>query len=196
MAWLTHHRDLWALRQWPPLHQIFADVYGTRRLYVTTDRTHFKPPQHPSYPAWADPGDVHVGLHWDIDTRRRSWPVPYAVQGVIYLEDTSAEQGALRVVRGFHRRFEDWDASQPTNRSTLRPDADAEAELMREAEPIEGKAGSLVLWHSLLPHGPAPNVGTAPRVSAYVTMLPVNAAPFLGPDRPPDTPLNMNDAGT
>ena len=27
------------------------------------------------------------------------------MKGVIYLEDTSAEQGALRVVPGFHRRL-------------------------------------------------------------------------------------------
>lgn len=196
MAWLCHHHDLWQLRQWPPLHKIFADLYGTPRLYVTTDRVHFKPPEHPDHLAWSDPGDVHHGLHWDIDTRRGSWPVPYAIQGVLYLEDTSAEQGALRVVRGFHRRFAEWDASQPSNRSTLRPDADAEAALVAEAEPIEGPAGSLVVWHSLLPHGPAANVGSAPRVSAYVTMLPVDAAPFLGPGRATDMPLNMNDAGT
>jgi hypothetical protein len=33
---------------------------------VTTDRAHFKPPQNASHPAWSDPGDVHVGLHWDV----------------------------------------------------------------------------------------------------------------------------------
>ena len=55
-------------------------------------------------------------------------------------------------------------------------------------------AGSLVLWHSLLPHGPAPNRGGQPRVSAYVAMLPVDAGPYLG-GRPADTPLSMTDAG-
>jgi hypothetical protein len=64
------------------LHAIFSDIYGTAALYVTADRVHFKPPQHTAYPAWADPGDVHYGLHWDVDTRRASWPVPYSVQGV------------------------------------------------------------------------------------------------------------------
>ena len=40
---------------------------------------------------------------------------------------------------------------------------------------LAASAGSLIVWHSLLPHGPAPNLGTAPRVSSYVTMLPVRA---------------------
>lgn len=53
-----------------------------------------------------------------------------------------------------------------------------------------------MVWHSLLPHGPAPNVGTRPRISAYVSMVPEDAAPFLGPTRHPDAPLSMADAGT
>ena len=56
------------------------------------------------FPAWSDPGPVHKGLHWDVETAPRAWPVPFAVQGVVYLEETTAEQGALRVVPGFHRR--------------------------------------------------------------------------------------------
>lgn len=196
MAWLNHHSSLWALRQEPRLHRIFADLYGTHQLYVTADRVHFKPPQHAAYPAWSDPGDVHHGLHWDTDVRRVSWPVPYAIQGVIYLENTSAQQGALRVVPGFHRRFQKWAATHLSNETVGRPDGKAEEMLLAEAVPIEGEAGSLAVWHSLLPHGPAPNLGLEPRISAYVTMLPVNATAFLGPGRSPGTPLNMVDAGT
>jgi len=66
MVQMFHHRSLWAIRQLPRMHDIFSDLYGTRRLYVTTDRAHFKPPQNASHPAWSDPGDVHVGLHWDV----------------------------------------------------------------------------------------------------------------------------------
>ena len=70
MVNLNHHQALWNLRQEPRLHGAFADLYGTRRLYVTADRQHFKPPQHAAHPAWGDPGSVHKGLHWDMDTRR------------------------------------------------------------------------------------------------------------------------------
>lgn len=86
MVQLFHHASLWAIRQLPLLHGIFSDIYGTRALYVTVDRAHFKPPQNDAFPAWSDPGDVHAGLHWDIDTRRQAWPIPFAVQGVVYLE--------------------------------------------------------------------------------------------------------------
>lgn len=195
MVQMFHHKTLWAIRQAPRVHQIFSDLYGTRRLFVTSDRAHFKPPQDAAHPAWSDPGPVHVGLHWDVDTRESHWPAPYVMQGVVYLEDTRAEQGALQVVPRFHRRLHVWSKGQPANRSAERPEGAAAEALAAEAVPLEGSAGSLVIWHSLLPHGPAPNTGTRPRVSAYVTMLPVDAAPFLGP-RPPDAPLGMVDAGT
>ena len=39
-------------------------------------------------------------------------------------------------------------------------------------------------------------MGTRPRISAYVSMVPEDAAPFLGPTRAPDAPLSMSDAGT
>ena len=195
MVQMFHHKTLWAIRQAPRVHQIFSDLYGTRRLFVTGDRAHFKPPQNAAHPAWSDPGPVHVGLHWDVDTRESHWPVPYVMQGVVYLEDTKAEQGALRVVPGFHRRLHDWSKEQPANRSAERPDGAAAEKLAALAVAVEGKSGSLVIWHSLLPHGPAPNTGSRPRVSAYVTMLPVDAGPFLGP-RPSDAPLGMTDAGS
>ncbi|CAE8646589.1 unnamed protein product, partial [Polarella glacialis] len=192
MVQMYHHSSLWAIRQEPALHAIFADLYGTHELYVTTDRAHFKPPESQRHPAWSDPGKVHDGLHWDIETSEVSWPVPFAVQGVLYLEDTAADQGALRVVPGFHRRLAEWSKSQPSDRSGR----ECPQSLQAGAVPVPGPAGSLVLWHSLLPHGPTRNVSRAPRVSAYVSMLPADAAPYLGPGRPSDTPLSMSDAGT
>ena len=83
MVNLCHHQAIWTLRQDPRLHAVFADLYGTRRLYVTIDRQHFKPPQNPAYPVWSNAGAVHKGLHWDVDTRRAAWPVPYVVQGTL-----------------------------------------------------------------------------------------------------------------
>lgn len=173
MVQLYHHATLWALRQHPTVHACFADVYGTKRLYVTCDRAHFKPPQSEAHPAWADAGPVHRGLHWDVDIKNT--PVPFSVQGVVYLEDAQAETGALRVV--------------PSCRGCLATIDDS------EAVAAEGSAGSLVLWHAATKHGPGRNMFDRPRVSAYVAMLPVDAAPFLG-NRPPDTALSLADAGT
>lgn len=191
MVQMFHHESLWALRQHPRVHAAFADVYGTARLWVTADRAHFKPPESSAHPAWSDPGQVHVGLHWDVETGRDHWPVPFAVQGVVYLEDTALDQGPLHVVPGFHRQFAAWDAAQSAGRDGRRPAPDSTP----RAVPVAASAGDLVLWHSLLPHGPGRNVGARPRISAYVAMLPVDAAPFLG-GRRADAPLSMSDAGT
>ncbi|KAH8075344.1 hypothetical protein JL721_1348 [Aureococcus anophagefferens] len=184
MVQMSHHASLWAIRQCPGVHGAFADVYGTEELWVTCDRAHFKPPERADHPAWADPGDVHRGMHWDVDVGRP--PVPFSVQGVVYLEATDASTGALRVVPGCRGRLaslrEAW-------RST---GADAHA---GEAVAAEGPAGTLVLWHGATHHGPGRNVGERPRVSAYVAMLPVDAAPFVGPRRP-SYPLSLSDAGT
>ena len=196
MVNMVHHQSLWEIRQHPRIHSIFADLYNTHKLYVTVDRQHFKAPQDERFPAWSDPGEVHKGLHWDVDTRESNWPIPYALQAVLYLEDTAEEQGALRVVPGFHHRLARWSARQPADRSAERPEGKAAQLLEAEAISIAAKAGSLVVWHSLLPHGPAPNVASRPRISSYVSMLPVDAAEYLGPTRHPDAPLSMSDSGT
>ncbi|KAH8064746.1 hypothetical protein JL722_1626 [Aureococcus anophagefferens] len=103
MVQMSHHASLWAIRQCPGVHGAFADVYGTEELWVTCDRAHFKPPERADHPAWADPGDVHRGMHWDVDVGRP--PVPFSVQGVVYLEATDASTGALRVVPGCRGRL-------------------------------------------------------------------------------------------
>lgn len=184
MVQMSHHETLWAIRQLPNLHRIFSDLYGTERLFVTADRAHFKPPEDSKYPAWSNPGDVHGGLHWDVNTSKTEWPVPFAVQGVVYLEDTPADSGPLQLVPGFHERFEHFGSTEGDGR---------EATEAGEAIPVPGPAGSLVLWHSLLPHGPGRNVGKRPRISAYVTMLPVDAEPFNGQT---ERPLMLSDSGT
>ena len=191
MVQLFHHASLWAIRQLPAVHEAFADLYGTERLWVSTDRAHFKPPEDARFPAWSDPGEVHRGLHWDVDTSAAALPVPFAVQGVVYLEDTPEDAGAMRLVPGFHRSFANWTLARGGGEG-----AEGTAGLEDQAVPAAGGAGDLVLWHPLLPHGPGRNVGLRPRVSAYVGMLPVDAAPFLGPRRAADSPLFQNDAGT
>ena len=145
MVQLYHHATLWALRQHPAIHACFADVYGTERLYVTCDRAHFKPPQSAAHPAWSDAGPVHSGLHWDVDVKNT--PVPFSVQGVVYLEDTMADTGALRVVPSCRGRLGAIDDS--------------------EAVAVEGPAGSLVLFASVWTSS-ADGVGTRPRVRRRV----------------------------
>ncbi|KAJ8604785.1 hypothetical protein CTAYLR_001046 [Chrysophaeum taylorii] len=184
MVQMFHHASLWEIRQHPSVHGAFADVYGTPELWVTTDRAHFKPPEDPRFPKWANAGPVHTGLHWDVAVEEKALPVPFAAQGVLYLEKTNADQGALRVVPGSRHRLRE-----------LRDRRERLGSLAFDSVAVEGDAGTLVLWHSATLHGPGRNVGSAPRVSAYVAMLPVDATAFNG-GRRADYPLSLADAGT
>eukprot|EP00913_Durusdinium_trenchii_P012281 g11531.t1 len=116
-------------------------------------------PEDPKYPEWSDPGEVHKNLHWDIETAEEHWPVPFAIQGIVYLEDTPPELGALRVVPGFQHRLRDWSPHFGP-----RSGRECPLELIEEAVHVPGTAGSLVVWLSVLPHGPSRNVGEVPRV--------------------------------
>jgi hypothetical protein len=42
---------------------------------------------------------VHRNLHWDIETSEGQWPVPFAIQGIVYLEATETH-GVLGVCLG------------------------------------------------------------------------------------------------
>jgi len=89
------------------------------------------------------------------------------VQGILYLTDTPAEQGAFSCIPGFHRKLEGWLRELP-------PGEDPRQAVMRHPgyTPVAGKAGDLVIWHQALPHGSSPNRGTKPRVAQYITLRP------------------------
>ena len=162
MVELYHHQALWNNRQHPRVHGAFADLWGTEKLWVKIDRVNMNPPARPG---WDFPGFIH----WDIDTSLR--PLPRRMQGVLALEDTSAEQGGFRCVPGFARRFDEWVAAQPADRDPWRPDP---AGLRVRDVPM--KAGDLLIWNSLTPHGLGPNRTTRPRLAQYISMAPADEA--------------------
>ena len=91
------------------------------------------------------------------------------VQGVLYLSDTAANQGAFTCIPGFHRCIADWLetlSEEDDSRSRM------QAEFGHQAKPIAGKEGDLVIWNSLLPHGSSPNSADRPRIAQYITMTP------------------------
>lgn len=185
MVQMYHHDSFWRIRQHPNVHAAFTDVYGTEKLWVTVDRAHFKPPEHPDHPAWGNAGPVHTGLHWDVSVD--TLPIPMAVQGIVYLEDTNIDEGPLHVLAGSFHRI----AALREQRRLCGPESFA-----TELTPIPGRAGTLVLWHSATLHGPSRNTGTDPRISMYVAMTPVDATPFQPPGVSPSAALSLADAGT
>ena len=151
-------QSLWNNRQFPRVHQAFADIWGTEKLWVSFDRANMNPPARPDW-------DYQGMVHWDIDTSKD--PVPFMVQGVLYLEDTSADQGGFQCVAGFHNRFAEWVKTQPADRNARHPALEG-----MEVKTIPGKAGDLLIWHSLLPHGNSRNRSNKPRLAQYITMFP------------------------
>ncbi len=161
MVPLVHHPAFDRNRGSPRIRNAFAQLYGSGDLHVTIDRGGFNPPE---CALWAFPGP---GLHWDTSLAP---PLPRYYQGILYLTDTPAEQGAFQCVPGFHRRLEAWLASLPEG-------ADPRAQdLSAEAVRVAGNAGDMVIWHGALPHGASANRGTRPRLVQYIAYHPPNQA--------------------
>lgn len=155
---LHHHPALWEVRQHPAVHAVFAELYGSRALWSSVDRASFKPP--------AGDEAVRVSrLHWDADPRQPKETAGY--QGLVYLTDTDADQGAFCCAPEIYRDLPDWLEVHSTSVS------DALAEATSHATCVGGKAGSLLVWSRLMPHSSARNESTRPRWVQYVTMSPV-----------------------
>jgi ectoine hydroxylase-related dioxygenase (phytanoyl-CoA dioxygenase family) len=159
MLEMYHHQALWNNRQSPKVYQAFADIWETDELWVSFDRANMNPPAR--QPDW----DYQGMYHWDIDTSQD--PIPFMVQGVLYLADTPADGGGFQCTPGMHKRFSEWVKTQPADRNPRLPDP---TDL--EIKTIPGKAGDLLIWHSMLPHGNSRNRSTTPRLAQYITMYP------------------------
>lgn len=158
MVELYHHQALWDNRQYPRVHGAFADIWGTEKLWVTIDRANLNVPAKPEW-------DFKGFIHWDIDTGLD--PVPFEVQGVLSLTDTTPDQGGFQCVPGFPKQFHEWVKTQPADRDTWRPDISG-----LDIQHIETRAGDLLIWNSLLPHGTGRNNSDRPRLAQYISMFP------------------------
>ena len=90
MTEMYQHQVLWDNRQYPRVHQAFAEIWGTEQLWVSIDRASMNPPELPD---WKYPGK----LHWDTKLEP---PIDFWVQGVLYLTDTAANQGSVYLCAG------------------------------------------------------------------------------------------------
>ena len=161
MVEMYQHQALWDNRQYPRVHQAFADIWGTERLWVSFDRVNLKPPPRPDHPEYDSKGFIH----WDLDTSK--FPLRFGVQGVLYLADTSEDQGGFQCVPGMHLGIEEWAKTQPADRNPRVPDLTG-----RTVKAIPGKAGDLLIWDSRLPHGNGHNRSDGIRFAQYISMRP------------------------
>lgn len=149
-------------RQSERLKRIYQTLWGCRQLTVSTDRAGFNPPETDN---WRFPGPY---LHWDLGDFKP--PVPFGLQGMLYLTDTDENQGAFTCVPGFHRKIDQWLETLPEGANPQEYDL-----YSLGAKPIAANAGDFILWHHALPHGSSPNTGKTPRIVQYINMYPAPA---------------------
>lgn len=155
---LRRHPALNAIRGSARISAAFAQLWGRTDLWATVDQVGFNPPELRN---WKFPGPL---LHWDVSLEL---PIHFGLQGIVYLTDTEANQGAFTCVPGFHRKLENWLRELP-------PGAEPRSQDLYGlgAKPIEGRAGDLIIWHEALPHGSSPNRAARPRIVEYLTLRP------------------------
>ena len=158
MVEMYNHAALWANRQLPRIHQAFADIWETEKLWVTIDRCNLNLPTRTGFNGF---------IHWDIDTSVD--PLPVDVQGVLSLTDTVPGQGGFQCVPGMPKRLKEWIKTQPADRNPHRPDLSG-----LTVETIETRAGDLLIWNSQLPHGVSRNESAWPRLAQYISMSPAH----------------------
>ncbi|MBV8252623.1 MAG: phytanoyl-CoA dioxygenase family protein [Chitinophaga sp.] len=155
MLQVYQHPALAAIRNHPPLKQLFAELYGTHQLIANTDKVSYNPPETDTWKF------RHENIHWDIDPLQ---PLSLYIQGLIYLEDVPESRGPLKVVPGFHHQYEDYIAQFPDF---------TEAQLAIRQHPgavkIPGKKGDVLLWQHTLPHCATANRDILPRFVQYIS---------------------------
>lgn len=160
MVQLFQHPILKKNRLSDKIRKVYEQLWGRTDIFVSTDRVGFNPPETDRY-QFQGPG-----LHWDVSL---DLPIPFGLQGILYLADTAEDQGAFTLVPGFHHRIDDWVNSLPK-------DADPRAQDLYAlgAKPIAANAGDMIVWHQALPHGSSPNTALSPRFVQYINYSPVD----------------------
>ncbi len=141
MVEMYHYQSMWDVRQHPAVYEIFRDLHHTEELWVSIDRVALKPPVRPDQPDYDQPGFIH----WDIDISK--YPgIPFQLQGVLALEDTSADMGGFQCVPSIYQdlqRFLD-------ERSSAGPVPRAPDIGDHPIVKVPLAAGDLVIWKSTL----------------------------------------------
>lgn len=158
MVHFSDHSTLNANRNSPRIKKVYEQLYQTNAIYKTIDKVSFNPPINHNF------SFMGSDLHWDVSLHL---PIPYRLQGLIYLSDCAENEGAFHCVPGFHNEIEIWMKNVPENVNprefalqTLKP------------IPIVGAAGDMVIWHQALPHCATANYGKTPRMVQYLTYFP------------------------
>src|SRR5690606_22684297 len=99
-------------RQSQLIHQAFADIWGTEKLWVSIDRANLNFPSRPGF--------EHKGfIHWDYDPETK----PQYVQGVLALADqTDKAVGGFQCIPELYRTYASWKLRQAADRKRVSPE--------------------------------------------------------------------------
>jgi Phytanoyl-CoA dioxygenase (PhyH) len=162
MIQLFQHPALEKNRRSKKIRSAYEQLWGRKDLWMNTDRVSFNPPENER---WKFPGP---SMHWDVSLEL---PIPFGLQGLLYLSDTKENQGAFSLVPGFHNRIEQWINSLPDGANPREQDV-----YRLGVKSIAANAGDFIIWHQALPHGSRPNTATVPRIVQYINYMPIDAA--------------------
>ncbi|MES2382764.1 MAG: phytanoyl-CoA dioxygenase family protein [Bacteroidota bacterium] len=160
MVVFTEHEALQRTRNSARIRSAYEQLYNSTDIYKTIDKVSFNPPETNKYKFMGS------SLHWDVSL---ALPIPYKLQGLLYLNDVSEEGGAFQCVPGFHLQIADWMDHVPTG-------VDPRSYAISNLKPVSvaGSAGDFIIWHQALPHCASPNKSKVPRMVQYLTYLPNN----------------------
>jgi len=159
MVELYNHQYLWDNRSYQKVYDAFVDIWGTEKLWTSIDRCNLSFPNKPGT------FEFEGFIHWDGDTSLN--PLPVNIQGILFLTDTDLENGGLNVIPELFRDFPEWVKTQPVDRDPYHPDYTGYT-----PTPVTLRAGDLLIFHVMQPHGLRRNVSSTPNIHQYISMFP------------------------
>ena len=141
-------------RHSPRIQKAFEQLWNSTGLVVTADKCGFNPPETEAYKYRG------TDLHWDVSL---ATPIPFGTQGILYLTDTAANQGALTVIPSFHKFIENWLLALPPGVNARQTDFST-----YDTMAVAAGAGDLIIWNHKLPHASSPNKAAFPRIVQYI----------------------------
>ena len=154
---MYHDDTLAQLRQDPRIYEIFANLLGTKKLWVVFDRIIYQKKTE-----YEDPLPPHV------DQNPITHPDFFNVQAMLALRDMNESTGTLAVLPRSHLSFQDYAAwAKPTDGYI-----EHQGDLSFSFAGLRLKEGQLVIWDSRTTHSRFRGISKADRYAALITFTP------------------------
>ena len=148
---MYHYQPMWDVQQHPAIYGTFRDLHRTDESRIhRPGRVQVTGP--PDQPRYDQPGFIH----WDTDINM--YPdVPFRLQGVLALEDTSADMGRFQCVPSIYRDQQRFLDERSKAGPVPCPDI-GDHPIVK----VPLAAGDLVIWKTTLLHGNSEKLLAAP----------------------------------